>query len=169
MEAVLLSYLSAFESPKQNTAQQWESPAERFSCTYLKNNKLESNSAQMKGFCFYNSKQVIKALCSRIMAAASSVHMSSNTSIKTTAPPQLQYARGLYELSAYSSSPHNPISTAQCSGHSSMGMWRAERRKDVLGWLSWKPTLEPGCHPRFPAPLQRSSAAWNPGLGLGHR
>lgn len=119
MEAVLLSYLGAFESPKQNTAQQWESPAERVCYTCCKN-KIESNSAKMKGFCIFSSKQLIKALCSRTMSAASSIPTSSNTSVKTTGLPQLQYARRLYELSAYSSSRPNLINTAQCSGHSSM-------------------------------------------------
>lgn len=96
MEVVLLSYSSAFESPKPNTAQQWESPDEPFCYTYCKNKKIESNSAKMKGFCIYTSKQLIKELCSRIMSAESSIHMSSNAFIKTTAVPQLQCVRGLW-------------------------------------------------------------------------
>lgn len=62
IEVVLLSYLSAFESLKQNTAQQSESPDEPFCYTYCKNSKTESNSAKMKGFCIYTSKQLIKEL-----------------------------------------------------------------------------------------------------------
>lgn len=69
----------------------------------------------MRDFCIYTSKQLIKALCSRIVAAASSI-------CTNTALPQLlqKYIIGLYNRLVYSSVPPKVINMTHHYGHSSM-------------------------------------------------
>lgn len=143
MEAVLPSYLRAFESSKKTRLSKGNHQL-NVCYIYSRNNEIQSDSVEMKDFCIYTSKQLIKALCSRIVAAASSI--CTNTML-----PQLlqKYIIGLYNRLVYSSVPPKVINMTHRYSHSSTATWRAEARNDVSGWLYNKLTPDPGCQPRF--------------------